>query len=104
MLRLAIPILSLALAACGGGKDALADRVEQKADARAEALEAQGRNLSDPRQRDIAAGRAQTIRAAGRDQAQAIRQAPLKTDQLSDKEKQRILDARVPEPARAPAR
>lgn len=101
---LPIAIFLLALAGCGSGKDSLADRVEQKADNRAERLEQKGREMADPRKREQANSRAAAVRDAGRDQAEAIRQAPLDTNTLSPGEKNKILNAQIPEPPSATGR
>jgi hypothetical protein len=93
-------VATLLLGGCGGSKDALADQVEQKADNRADAMEASSRQLPDDRARDTLRNQADMVRKAGRDQAEAIRTAPLKANDLSQKERDGIVNARVPEPSR----
>lgn len=100
------PLLALgaSLAGCGGAKDAVADQVEAKADNRADALDAQSRRLPEGRQSDLVRNQADMVRSAGKDQADAIRQSPLDANNLSQKEKDAIIKARIPEPGASEAR
>jgi hypothetical protein len=91
---------ALLLGGCGGSKDALADQVEKRADNTADAMEAESRGIANDRAAGVIRNQADMVRSAGRDQAQAIREAPLKANDLSQKEKDGIVNARVPEPGR----
>ncbi len=78
-----LAILAAPLAACGGkGDDTLAERVEDRAENRADQLEAMADNLEE---------RADRTRDVGAQRADAIDAADVNTQALSNEQKARII-------------
>jgi hypothetical protein len=75
----ALALLSAPLAGCGGkGDDALASRVEETADNRADQMEAMADNLED---------QAEQVRDNGEDRAEAIDDSAVNADALTEAQK-----------------
>jgi hypothetical protein len=91
-MRLASLCLVLALAACSG-KDEIADQVEERANDRAEAIEDASRSMENALQENILEQQARTAREAGKERADAIRDSDLKTGDLSDAQKNALIEA-----------
>ena len=53
------------LAGCGGGTDDISERVEERADNRAEAMEAAAESMTNALQQNVVREQAQTVRQAG---------------------------------------
>lgn len=91
-MRLAAITLLLSLAACSG-RDEIADKVEDRADARAEALENAGDTMENALQQNVTAQQAETMRQAGEERADAIRESDLDAEKLSDEQKNALVNA-----------
>ena len=93
---LAVFLSATALTGCGdaGGKDAIADKVEENADNRAEAMEAASESMDNALQQDITEQQANMVRAAGEERAEAIRNSQLDEDLLSNEQKNALVEGR----------
>jgi hypothetical protein len=87
-----LPVL-LAMASCGSAGDDVADKVEQKADNRADAIEQASEDLANGQQRLDAREQAELVREAGEERADAIREAQPDADRLTAGQKNAIIDA-----------
>lgn len=90
-MRLAI-IAPLLLVACSG-KEEIADKVEERADQRAEAMEEAGEEMENALQQNIVEQQARTKREAGEERADAIRESDLDAGQLSQEQKNALVQA-----------
>ena len=84
----AIIMSSLALAGCGGkGDDKLANRVEDNAEERADALDQRAEQLED---------KADRVEETGENRADAIDAADVNADAMTTDKKQAIVDGQAP--------
>ena len=86
---LMLPVMLLG--ACSGGKDKIADRVEENADHRAEAMEEASESMSNALQQNAVEQQADTVRAAGEERAEAIRDSDLKASLLTKEQKKELV-------------
>jgi hypothetical protein len=91
-MRLAVMAVTLPLVACSETGN-VAERVEDRADARAEALENAGAAMEDALARNVTEQQANTIRQAGEERAEAIRESGLDADKLSDEQQNALVNA-----------
>jgi hypothetical protein len=88
LLRISTISATLALAACGGnGDDKLAERVEDRADARADEMENKA---------DALDARAEAVRERGEDRADAIDAADVNADKMTVNEKNAVVVGDAP--------
>ncbi len=81
-----------AMAACSGGANDVADQVEERADARADAIEQNaGAAAASPAGRNIVEQQADQVRQAGEERADAIRDSDLDDDALTDTQKNALI-------------
>jgi len=101
MLRLTALLLTAMLAACSE-KNEIAEKVEQRADNRAEAMERAAESMTNALQQNIVEQQAETVRQAGEERAEAIRQSELEADALSKAQKAELIkgDEGTPAPVR----
>ena len=90
-MRMPIAALILALLGACSEKNAIAERVEERADKRADAMEEASRSMTNALQQNGAEQQAQTVREAGEERAEAIRESDLKAKDLSEAEKKRLI-------------
>ena len=90
-MRMPIAALILALLGACNEKNAIADRVEERADTRADPMEEASRSMTNALQQNGAEQQAQTVREAGEERAEAIRESDLKAKDLSEAEKKRLI-------------
>lgn len=83
---------ALLLAACGGGgKDRIADRVEENAEERAAAMDAASETMTNALRANAVQQQANIVRSAGEDRAQAIRDSDLDASLLTRDQKNAIV-------------
>ncbi|MFD1611083.1 hypothetical protein ACFSCW_04630 [Sphingomonas tabacisoli] len=97
-------LVPLALAACsGGGKDKIADKVEDNANNRAEAMDEAADTMTNALQANAVEQQANIVRSAGHDRAEAIRESDLPADKLTENQKNAIVAGKgvgTPAPSR----
>lgn len=81
-------------------KNEIAERVEARADRRADAMEAAVDSMANALQQNVAEQQATTVREAGEERAEAIRRSQLDPDQLSPEQKAKLVKG---EPGTGPA-
>jgi len=88
------------LAGCGGSND-ISERVEERADNRAEAMEAAAESMTNALQQNVVREQARTVREAGEERAEAIRASELDARALSNEQKARLItgDEGTPAPS-----
>ncbi len=91
MKRMIFVWMALALAACGDSKDAIADQVKDNAENRAEAMEESGQSITNAVQQNIVEQQADTVREAGEERADAIRNSQLDAGDLSAAQKNELI-------------
>lgn len=101
MRQLAIAALATALLAGCSGKDQIADRVEDRAENRAEAMDEAADTMTNALQANAVEQQADTVRSAGKERAEAIRDSQLDASELSKEQKNTLVEGNsVGTPAR----
>jgi hypothetical protein len=90
-MRLEIAALALALLGACNEKEEIAEKVEERADKRADAMEEAGRSMTNALQQNVVEQQARTVREAGQERAEAIRESELNADALTDAQKKRLV-------------
>ena len=90
-MRLQIAALALALLSACNEKADIADKVEDRADKRADAMEEAGRSMTNALQQNVVEQQARTVREAGKERAEAIRESQLEPDALTDAQKNKLV-------------
>jgi hypothetical protein len=87
--------LALLLGACsGGGKDRMADRVEDNAENRAAAMDRASETMTNALRANAMQQQANIVRSAGEDRAQAIRDSDLDAGALTQQQRNAIVPGR----------
>lgn len=73
-------------------KNKIAENVEQRADNRAEALEAAADSMENALQQNIVDQQAETVRQAGEERAEAIRDSQLDPEDLSPEQRNALVE------------
>ena len=82
------------LAACGSGKDKIAERVEDNADNRAAAMEQASRSMTNALQANAVEQEANIVRSAGEQRAEAIHSSDLDASTLTPAQKNALIEGR----------
>ncbi|HEV2567836.1 hypothetical protein [Sphingomonas sp.] len=90
-MRRTIAILALALGSACSEKEEIAEQVEERADSRADAMEEAGRSMTNALQQNVVEQQARTVREAGEERAEAIRESELDPNALTDAQKNRLV-------------
>ena len=90
-MRRTIAILALTLAAACNEKSRIADKVEERADERADAMEEASRSMTNALQQNVVEQQARTVRQAGEERAEAIRESGLDAGDLSNAQKAKLV-------------
>jgi hypothetical protein len=85
---------ALLLAACGSGKDKIAQRVEDNAENRAAAMEQASRSMTDALQANAVEQEANIVRSAGEQRAEAIRSSDLDASTLTQAQKNALIEGK----------
>jgi hypothetical protein len=91
MRGLVLGALIAGLAACSSGKDKIAERVEENADNRAQAMEQASQSMTNALAANAAQQQANIVRSAGEERAEAIRNSDLDADVLTDSQKNALV-------------
>ena len=89
--RMGVLIMMAMLAACSE-KSQLTEKIEERADNRAEAMEAAARSMTNALQQNAAEQQAATVRQAGEERAEAIRKSQLDPEKLTAEQKAKLVD------------
>lgn len=87
----ALFLLSVFLLAACSETDRVAERVEEVADDRADAMEARSERLDNNAAASAIEQQAETVREAGEERAEAIRESELDASELSTREKAELI-------------
>ena len=98
-MRLQIAALALAFLGACNEKDGIAGQVEEQADRRADAMEEAGRAMTNALQQNVVEQQARTVREAGKERAEAIRDSQLDPDTLTDAQKKALVKGSTGTPA-----
>lgn len=79
------------LAAACSEKNEIAEKVEARADKRADAMEEASRSMTNALQQNGVAQQAETVREAGEERAEAIRDSELKPGDLTDEQEKSLI-------------
>lgn len=90
-MRRMIAISVLAFASACSEKEEIAEQVEERADNRADAMEEAGRAMMNALQQNVVEQQARTVREAGKERAEAIRDSQLDPGALTDEQKNAII-------------
>lgn len=90
------PLLGAALLAGCSGKDRIADKVEDQAENRAEAMEEAAEAMTNALQANAAEQEAETMRQAGKERAEAIRDSQLDASDLNNAQKNALVNGASP--------
>jgi hypothetical protein len=100
MRDLIAPLALAALAGCSEKND-VADKVEARAENRAEAMEEAAESMTNALQQNIVEQQADLVRQAGEERAEAIRGSELNPDQLTPEQRNALIKGEgTPAPAR----
>ena len=91
MVRLATPLLTLALLGACNNKNTIADKVEKNADRHAEAMEQASQSMTNALERNAVEQQAEIVRSAGKERADAIRESDLKATALTKDQQNAIV-------------
>jgi len=86
--------MALLLAACGSGKDKIAERVEENADNRAAAMERASESMTNALAANAVEQQANIVRSAGEERAEAIRKSDLDANALTAQQKNALVAGR----------
>lgn len=84
-------LIALGLLCACSEKNAIAEKVEARADNRADAMEAAAQSMTNALQQNGVEQQAETVRQAGEERAEAIRKSQLEPDALSKEQKDRLI-------------
>jgi hypothetical protein len=87
---LSLPLGAALLAGCSG-KDRIADKVEDQAENRAEVMDEAAEAMTNALQANAAEQQAETVRQAGKERAEAIRDSQLDAGDLSNAQKNALV-------------
>jgi hypothetical protein len=93
-MRVLIAGAMFVLAACGSGKDKIAERVEDNADNRAAAMEQASESMTNALQANATQQQANIVRSAGEERAEAIRKSDLDANALTAQQKNALVAGR----------
>jgi len=91
MVRTIQALIPMALLAGCGGSNNISEQVEERADNRAEAMEAAAETMTNALQQNVVREQAKTVRQAGEERAEAIRASDVDTRALSNEQKARLI-------------
>lgn len=86
-----IALLAMGLLCACSEKNEIAEKVEARADKRADAMDAAAQSMTNALQQNGAEQQADTVRQAGEERAEAIRKSQLEPDALSEEQKDRLI-------------
>jgi hypothetical protein len=91
-MRTIMAALAITTVCACGEKNKIAEKVEQRADNRAEAMEAAADSMENALQQNIVDQQAETLRQAGEERAEAIRDSQLDAEDLSPEQRNALIE------------
>jgi adenylosuccinate synthase len=91
-MRTVMAALAITTVCACSDKNSIAEKVEQRADNRAEAMEAAADSMENALQQNIVDQQAETVRQAGEERAEAIRDSQLDAEDLSPEQRNALIE------------